>query len=676
MRWLWIQTRCVLVLALGALSAGGCGDDSRVISSGGAAAPLRLNASFDHRVVLPTSVLTFALRGTEALVITRAQISFEGTRQDGQAVRFEHEVRGGDEVKQDDQGASLQRERGDVGELRLALPVSVGLWQAMQVEPIARFEGQVRIVLFDPFNQRVALVQLDAVALDFQVDVTPRVTSIEDGDLYLGQAAQVQGDTLLRPEEGSTYALITQGRMRYPDGTARQLQDVRVPIRWAGRRERGELIIDPEVFGVRPGEFEGDLVIVNALSDGRVVMGNARPGYAFSLQPSFISVPDPAAGSRGQRITIRGRGLIPTRPKARMTLVFRGRFTPADASLPAQDFTGANALERSPDRVLDDQAVEVAVWYEIVRGPDGRGALTGLGAAPGVFVGTITPRHYDEQGRAQDGLPWEGSFRVLPTRQVVYLKYLPRFSQALDKYGLRNVERELRQAILQVAQRPYSEVNVVFTDTLPTDYIDYATLELSGPDPYGRKAFGYDNSFNGVAKDVDNLYLADYIGGWNQGSKEAFDNPFGGVYIESFDYFSPKLSGMNAQGAVNRDASDDFDAIMGPFMPALGGKPVKATEWPDGPRAEQIRRALHMVSNVVGNTVAHEVGHSMGLSFYESDRERPGNVFHNRTPGPGHLMDAGSDRPFDERANLNGVPAATFNERNLTYLKEILPLAP
>lgn len=651
-----------------------CSDDSRVTTSNTKSPVLTVNADFDQQVVFPTSALRFVLKGTESLVITRAQLELAGVDQGGAAFSWSYEAQGGDELKQDGQGASLTRSDGDVGDLILTVPARAGLWQAINVSPTARFEGKISIALFDPFGQLKAQSTIEAARLDFQSDYTPKIDAIaQGGALYLGELVEVTGANILRPEEGTTWAQIQGGKMSYPNGTSRFIEDVRVPIRWAGRRDRGALLIDPSVLGVRQGSFTGALRFVNELSDGVEAQGNTQDEVSFTLEPSFISVPDPLAGSRGQRITIKGRGLVETKGDVRMTLIYDGRFIPSDSSLPEQDFSAQAALERSPDRYISDQGVESSVWYEIIN-DGGRPSLTGLGAVPGIFKGSITPRFYDGFDNVEDGLPWIGEFRVLPTRQVIYLKYLPRFSQALDRFGLRNVERELRQAILDVAQRPYAEVNVQFTQTAPTDYIDYATIELSGPDPYGRKAFGYDNSFNDVAKDVDNLFLADYIGGWNRGSKEAFDNPFGGVYIESFDYFSAKLSSMRSDGSANDDVSESFDEIMAPFMTELGGSPVKATEWPDGPRAEQIQRAIHMFSNVVGNTVAHEVGHSMGLSFYPSDRDKPGSVFHNTVPGDGFLMDSGSDRPFEERANIKGYPAAFFNERNLTYLKEILPL--
>ena len=77
--------------------------------------------------------------------------------------------------------------------------------------------------------------------------------------------------------------------------------------------------------------------------------------------------------------------------------------------------------------------------------------------------------------------------------------------------------------------------------------------------------------------------------------------------------------------------------------------------------------------SVIGNTCTHEVGHSLGLAFFPQDLIRPGEAFHNKIPGDLYIMDSGSERPFEERAEL-GIGPAVFNDRNMDYLLDILPL--
>lgn len=622
-----------------------------------------LFATLDQEVVVPTSVLRLTLLGTERTVASKVLVRLEGTA--GGDFEYEYESN-----TSDLEDPTLVREGGDTGDLVALVPVDQGLWD--RVGGQGSFQGKIALTVVNVFGDDLAEAEIEDVSLTFQGAPTPNIAPLEGGDVYVGERVEVVGTGFLRPEEGQTYATITSGTLTTSDNQTRELTNERVPLLWGGSRTRAFFVLDPKVFGVRTGSFQGTLAFSNELRSGQSYSGNAQDGLQLDLQQSFISTLSSERGSRGEKILVNGRGMIETTGTVGMTLRFEGVFTPERSSAPEIDFRGDGAQERSPDRFLSDQQVELSVWYEVFE-DGGKPRLRGLGAEPGQFEGTITPVLFDGFGGEQVGLPWQGTFEVLPTTQVVYLKYLPRFSSGLDKYGLRNVETELRAKIREVAQAPYAGYNVEFRDTPPEDFVLFATVELSGPDPYGSGAFGYDNSFNGYAKDTDNLFLGDYIGGISVGSEREFDNPFGGIYIESFDYFSVKISSERNGGAPNEGASTDFDRILEPFMPALGGKAVAATEWPDGPRAAEIEEAIHMVGNVIGNTVAHEVGHSMGLAFYPSDRLRPGEVFHNKRPEDGALMDSGGDRPFDERANLNDVGAAEFNTRNKQYLGEILP---
>ena len=65
--------------------------------------------------------------------------------------------------------------------------------------------------------------------------------------------------------------------------------------------------------------------------------------------------------------------------------------------------------------------------------------------------------------------------------------------------------------------------------------------------------------------------------------------------------------------------------------------------------------------------MAHEVAHSLGLA------DPDGEAFHNAMNKPGHLMDAGFDRPFLERAQLAGDGPEYFCLENYQYLQKILP---
>lgn len=640
---------------------------------------------FDQTLLLPTSVLSLKLRGTERVVAKKVVISLDGQLDGSQPFSWSYEllekppmaVSGpADEIAT---SSEMLRSDGDTGDIVARHALEDSLWAAVMVSAGPRqFSGEVRVNVVDLLDRTVAQGVLMNQSLTFQQELTPEVAPIQGGDVYAGERLPLTGAGFLRPEEGSTFLVVEQGQVTFTQaGGMASLDGKEIPLIWDGNRQRAQLLIDAAVFGVRKADFQGNVKFINRLRDGRVMEGNAQSGVTFSLQESFISTlacgdQDPCiGGSRGQRIQVRGRGLIAPRGGALMTLRFEGIFTPDDPTLSPLQLSGDTALERAPDRYFDDELVEISVWYEIER--VGRVArLTGLGSTPGVFRGYITPILTDPYG-TQAGIPWQGEFRVLPSRQVVYMKYLPRFSTGLEKYGLRNVENQIRAQILKAASQPYSGFNVTFVDTPPQDFLDYATIELSGPDPFGDGVFGYDNSTNdGIVKDTGNLFLADYIGGYNQGSAEEFNNPYGGIYIESFDYFSPTLSARKNGTAVD-DASELFDEVLSPFMPSLGGTPIKAAEIGSGERDAEIERAIQLFGNVIGNTVAHEVGHSMGLAYFRGDETGSSSGFHNTGDLPGALMDSGGSRSFEERAAIDGVEPATFNATNAEYLGRILP---
>ncbi len=47
--------------------------------------------------------------------------------------------------------------------------------------------------------------------------------------------------------------------------------------------------------------------------------------------------------------------------------------------------------------------------------------------------------------------------------------------------------------------------------------------------------------------------------------------------------------------------------------------------------------------------------------------------FHNAGDAPARLMDAGGDRPFNERAELDGTAPGEFCDDEYEYLRQILP---
>ncbi|MEZ4462263.1 MAG: hypothetical protein R3E66_21580 [bacterium] len=609
------------------------------------------SVTVDRELVLPSSVLQFQILNSADRAASGAEVRFAGVLEGG--------------LRLDESYYVTVDRVGERGDLLVRVRVSDGLFAAADVEGSRRFSGSIVIRLDDavgPFGEAY-VEDTDLVFLD---ELKPGVRAMDvASQTYVFDDLAVEASGVLMPDEGTTWAVVESGTITNTDGSSRQISNARYPVLWGGSRESGLLKVAPEIFGVKTGRFRGAVTFENELRTGQTASDAASFDVDTVLLPSIIETIDPPAGSRGQRVRLTGRGFLPENDALGygMYLKFEGTFTPANAAIEPRVYQGSSAVFRAPFLVLDGQSIDQNVWADVT--PNGQ--LSGLGATPGQFIGTVTPVLFDVTGE-QEGQPWSGNFDVLPTKQMVFVKFLPGFSRALQNYGLKNVEPEVRARVLFVLNRSYDGINCEFVASPPTSFVEYTTIEIGGPDPSGLLNFGYDNSFNDGGKDLGNLYLSDYLGGVNVHSQDAGYLPYGGVFIESFAAFSPTLF------PDNFGTSASFDRIMQPVMPALGGAEVSAEEWPDGARAAAIEAAINLVGTLAGHTAAHEVGHSFGLAYFPDTVDGFAERFHNDPPGLNWLMDAGSDRPFEERAEIDGRGPAQFSPANRSYLQRILPL--
>ncbi len=608
-----------------------------------------LRVIFDQEVVVKSSVLEFELEGTELREANFAKVEFFGTLASGVSVDFENRV--------------VMDRRGAKGNLVTRVRVVDGLWEEIDPKEKETFTGTIKITLVDDIG---VFAEGDVVSsvLIFQPNPEPEIETIESGlEVYPNQRVQIKGANILRSSEGKTWAIIDSGSVVYDDNSSLPIANSRYPIIF--NDEGGFLTIHPTLFGVRSGVFSGQIRFENELLSGEVFKGNSQ-SFACDLLPPVAKTVTPSSGSRGQKISLAGRGFLTTDPTLDIGtyLVFEGTLTPDDIRIEPIVIAGSSAFIRSPYRIVDETLLEQDVWYDV---DSQRKELIGLGALPGSFVGTIQPTVF-HGGVEQKGNKTPFSFNILPSKQIVHVKYLPGFSRALEFYGLSVVEDEVKERVRKVLERDYKDINIEFREELPTDFIEFTTIEIGGTDPSGLLNFGYDNSFNEGGKDVNNLYLSDYLGGLNRHSQKAGYLPYGGVFIESFSAFSPTLF------PDNFGTSTEFDVMMSPFMIALNGTEVTEDEWPQGARDAAIRNAIDMIGSLTGHTASHEIGHALGLAHFDLFETDAADRFHNDPPNDNWIMDAGSDRPFDERAEINGRGPAQFNRANSDYLKRVLPV--
>lgn len=480
-------------------------------------------------------------------------------------------------------------------------------------------------------------------------ELTPRLDSLScaGGATYLGSDTRAEGFGFLLEGEGVT-ELRLSGSFTPASGPQRTW-DARAVIAPASRTLlAGNL--PAEALGIMPGRFQGEVVPVNLHDGGPERVGQGLSDVVIDLAPTAVNRIDPQAASRGQWIEIKGRGFVAG--EATTLVRIEGSFTHPDGKV--EDLTGDNALVLVPQVLAGD-----TMRYVLRPVPDGHGGLEGLGAQAGVLRGTVTPVVYFGSD-VQQGIPLQGElvFRVLPQKQVVYIKYLPGFTDALRAFGLRNVEGRIRARILEVVERDYQGINVEFVIERPSDFVDYGVIEVGGRDPNGMGLLGLDNT---MGKDTGNLYLDDVVGGVNAETRESGHFAFGGVFVASYLGFSPKDDNPLPI------ASPLFDQVFESFMPDRGGRAVEAGEYPGGERAGAIQTAFTALGNMIGNTVSHEIGHTLGLA------DGPETMFHNLVPADDQIMDGGIQRDFEERAELNGRGPARWTDKNREYLLRILP---
>jgi hypothetical protein len=505
-----------------------------------------------------------------------------------------------------------------------------------------------------------------AASLSFRELLEPRVDRIDTEQLiFVNDKITVEGDGFLLSEgEGETVAIVGGCFMDAEAGSeCVDVAQVEVPLVPVDPfdRTRATFAFQPAIAGIRPGIFDGDVVVRNrqpaAENDA------ARHDVIYEISEPTVFQLAPEAASLGQFVDVAGGGFVGGDGGGLTLLELSGEFTP----------TGAT--EAVPvDLVLVPEFIEGRLVRYVVNEDDALGQAVDLRRVTGSYVGMVTPIVSFEEDEIR-GVSASFELGIAPVKQVVYISFRPSYVESLRHFGLRAVDAAIRQRIREVVTRDYETVNLEVRLERPTDFSLYSEVEVGGPDPNGLGLLGYDNT---PGKDTGNLRLFDRIGGVNATTQEDGFPGFGGVFIESLFAFS-EHPGSLAQAAGT--ATPVFDEIFDPFRPDQGGAPVLAADLPGGQvptrasgdgcpgtdRADRISCAIWVLGNLIGTTLAHEIGHSLGLA-------NPfGEGFHNSSDELNRLMDAGGDRPFNERAELSGEGPARFCVTEYDYLRQILP---
>lgn len=509
------------------------------------------------------------------------------------------------------------------------------------------------------------------LAFDVRSKLEPSLTDAQTGGLFfINDRVDVQGDGFFLSEgEGTTVAVVAGCFRASGIGPCEEVspQELRLSANLSGDRTNAHFVIPPDLAGISGGLFEGSVAIVNTHADGSEL--RAEPvSVAYELLPPTLFSVDVDGVSLGQYVQFLGGGFVGAldgNGSGGTELFLEGGFTPtgSGSSVPV-------------DLLLLPEVLEGRTIRYVMNEDDALGRAIDLRQATGTFVGRVRLRvAYDGVVQVGEELPI--NFELKPVKQVVYLSFLPDYVNTLRLFGLRAVDREIRERVEAVVERDYAGVNVDVRREVPTDFALYATVDIAGEDLNGLGLLGYDNT---SGKDVGNLRLYDHIGGVNAVTQQDGYPGFGGVFIESMFAFSKHPKGL----ADSISGSDElFDQTFDAFRPDMAnGQPVRASDFaqagvtvpssdpgcPATDRSTRISCAIWVLGNIIGTTVSHEIAHSIGLA----NPDLPG-AFHNEGDEENRLMDNGGDRPFAERAQLEGEGPGLFCRAAYDYLREVLP---
>lgn len=489
----------------------------------------------------------------------------------------------------------------------------------------------------------------------FADNVPARIDRMPSGTVSWGQELVVSGGGFLYPSEG-TCRLVIEGSFRSEDGSTLPVStsyDL-TPVE-ASNRDRASFRFEPNFGPIDAGELRGTAEIRNILNNGEngqseeaVVSLDVRPASVLDISPRRYSV--------GQEFDILGTGFV-NASQGSNTVRFVGSFlgdqggTAIDVELNPL-WINDGLLRLTSDPIVDEaEGVLIDSWFAREWGTF-EGELTVTIAAGREVYSTV---------------PLSVALELETQRQVIVLDYLSGFDSSLDLFGLGSAAEEVQAAVLARVRGIFEGLRVDVVTSAPSDISPgvISIVEIGGPDPNGLGLLGYDSS---PGKDVGNLRLGDRIGGASAETQEDGAAGYGGVFIESYLYWSadPGFSGSRPEGAPVEDPL--FDPIFDPVRESQATLQEVNGDSLDPERIRIVAEAIDALGNVIGETVAHEVGHSLGLA----DPYGPATSFHNPFGEDGCLMDGGIDRPFGERAALPGFAATRFCGDSATYLEELL----
>ena len=478
------------------------------------------------------------------------------------------------------------------------------------------------------------------------------------GTFHREEALLLGAEGLLTAGEGSAL-LELEGVFERDDGSSGPVEtDLFIDLVDPLDRTRGQVRLGVDIGGVSPGTFTGIARVHTYSVTGHSSTSEPYP-VEWAFTPPVLFGAESARVALGQYLPLYGAGLLGGGESSGVTLV----------RIEGQASAGGRAMAPfGPTTLYVDWVSDSEVLLPIepmVKSGELVSAL--FGGARCSFSGTVTPV-VSAGGEEIDGGSLSVEFDVTGGRQAVVVRFLSTFTQSLQRFGLSLAEPRLKEVVFERIESIYEGFAVEVFAEAPADTMPsaIATLDIGGPDPNGIGLFGYDNT---PGKDVGNLRLSDSIGGSNAEVQEDGAPGYGGVFIESYLWWSshPGLSLDRPSGAPPVDPLFDeiFDGVRS--TPATLDE-VEGLGSPE--RVATVQRALAALGSIIGETAAHELGHSFGLAQPHGSK----TAFHSLFPGAGCLMDGGFDRPLAERAGQAGATLTVLCGDEAEYLSIVLPV--
>ncbi|MCA9518877.1 MAG: hypothetical protein KC635_28270, partial [Myxococcales bacterium] len=440
-----IAALALAVLALAALAAPACGDEVQ----GGAILPTLRLTDVGPSPIVPGTRLTLRGAGFVVPEVASLAVVFRGAI-DGEGVEF----------------AVFPRRLAD-DTLEIAVEGEV---ERALVRTQGRFVGSVS-VLRTPLIDAPADEVGKPVELYVAATLTPRVDDLAPRALYVGEHVVLTGDGFLHPSEGASVVELDGVMVTESPPRSLPIRGLQLPAAPDDpeRRDAVAFTLTPDILGIVPGRFDGTVTVIDVHRNGAETRSAPLGLEGVTLAAPRVDAMTPLAASRGQWITVTGQGF--TAPDGLLqtatVLELAGTFRAA-ATGGVSDLTGARALTLVPDLVEGNDTLGAVLRVTA----DGSGQLAGIGAAPGRFTGTVSALLFFGADAVR-GQPLPVTFDVLPQRQLVYLKLLPGFEQALAEFGLLVEKDAVVDRILAVLTRDYEGVNIAFTLTPPDDFAEY-----------------------------------------------------------------------------------------------------------------------------------------------------------------------------------------------------------